>query len=129
MKNIRVFLTENFQFLELKFSIHLYRHVLVMCFQQGYNREALRGNSSEYQQGMVLNTPFIWTYSLFDTTWKDGFFFCLALYSKWKKNKKKLTHHIFVEAICLFFSDLCFSNIYPKNNTNDQKLALPMQFL
>ena len=30
MKNIRVFLSENFQFLEVKFSIHLNRHVFVM---------------------------------------------------------------------------------------------------
>ena len=30
MKNIRVFLSENFQFLEVKFSIHLYRRVFVM---------------------------------------------------------------------------------------------------
>ena len=30
MKNIRVFLTENFQFLEVKFSIYLNRHVFVM---------------------------------------------------------------------------------------------------
>ena len=30
MKNIRVFLSENFQFLEVKFSIYLNRHVLVM---------------------------------------------------------------------------------------------------
>ena len=30
MKNIRVFLSENFQFLEVKFSIYLNRQVLVM---------------------------------------------------------------------------------------------------
>ena len=30
MKNIRVFLPENFQFLEMKFSIYLNRHVFVM---------------------------------------------------------------------------------------------------
>ena len=30
MKNIRVFLPENFQFLEVKFSIYLNRHVFVM---------------------------------------------------------------------------------------------------
>ena len=30
MKNIRVFLSENFQFLEVKFSIYLNRHVFVM---------------------------------------------------------------------------------------------------
>ena len=30
MKNIRVFLSENFQFLEVKFSIHLNRRVFVM---------------------------------------------------------------------------------------------------
>ena len=30
MKNIRVFLSENFQFLEMKFSIYLNRHVFVM---------------------------------------------------------------------------------------------------
>ena len=30
MKNVRVFLSENFQFLELKFSIYLNRRVFVM---------------------------------------------------------------------------------------------------
>ena len=30
MKNIRVFLSENFQFLEMKFSIYLNRRVFVM---------------------------------------------------------------------------------------------------
>ena len=30
MKNIRVFLSVNFQFLEVKFSIYLNRHVFVM---------------------------------------------------------------------------------------------------
>ena len=30
MKNIRVFLCENFQFLEVKFSTYLYRRVFVM---------------------------------------------------------------------------------------------------
>ena len=30
MKNIRDFLSENFQFLEVKFSIYLNRHVFVM---------------------------------------------------------------------------------------------------
>ena len=30
MKNIRVFLSENFQFLEMEFSIYLNRHVFVM---------------------------------------------------------------------------------------------------
>ena len=32
MKNIRVFLSENFQFLEVKFSIYLNRRVFVMYF-------------------------------------------------------------------------------------------------
>ena len=31
MKNIRVFLSENFQFLEVKFSVYLNRRVFVMC--------------------------------------------------------------------------------------------------
>ena len=30
MKNIRVFLSENFQFLDMKFSIYLNRHFFVM---------------------------------------------------------------------------------------------------
>ena len=30
MKNIRVFLSENFQFLEVKLSVYLNRHVFVM---------------------------------------------------------------------------------------------------
>ena len=33
MKNIRVFLSENFQFLEVKFSIYLNRRVFVMIFR------------------------------------------------------------------------------------------------
>ena len=40
MKNIRVFLSENFQFLEVKFSIHLNRCVFVMqdtfCHVHGF---------------------------------------------------------------------------------------------
>ena len=31
MKNIKVFLSEKFQFLEVKFSIYLNRRVFVMC--------------------------------------------------------------------------------------------------
>ena len=31
MKNIRVFISENFQFLEVKFSIYLNRRVFIMC--------------------------------------------------------------------------------------------------
>ena len=33
MKNIRVFLSENFQFLEAKFSIYLNRRVFVMTYR------------------------------------------------------------------------------------------------
>ena len=33
MKNFSVFLSENFQFLEVKFSIYLNRRVFVMCKQ------------------------------------------------------------------------------------------------
>ena len=31
MKNIRIFLSENFHFLVVKFSVYLNRHVFVMC--------------------------------------------------------------------------------------------------
>ena len=34
MKNIRVFLSENFQFLEVKFSLYLNRRVFVMGFNE-----------------------------------------------------------------------------------------------
>ena len=37
MKNIRVFLSENFQFLEVKFCIYLNRHVFVMHAQYEMN--------------------------------------------------------------------------------------------
>ena len=33
MKNIRVFLSENYQFLEMKFSVYLKRRVFVMFYQ------------------------------------------------------------------------------------------------
>ena len=33
MKNIRIFVSENFQFLEVKVSIYLNRRVFVMCGQ------------------------------------------------------------------------------------------------
>ena len=36
MKNIRAFLPENFEFLEVKFSIYLNRLVFVMFFNQPY---------------------------------------------------------------------------------------------
>ena len=35
MKNIRVFLSENFQFLEVKFSIYFNRRVFVMNWKNG----------------------------------------------------------------------------------------------
>ena len=35
MKNIS-FLSENFKFLELKFSMYLNRHVFVMCYNFAY---------------------------------------------------------------------------------------------
>ena len=41
MKNIRVFLSENFQFLEVKFSIYLNRRVFVM---------RKRSDAAEYDQ-------------------------------------------------------------------------------
>ena len=34
MKNIRVFLSENFQFLEVKFSLYLNRRVFIMTVAQ-----------------------------------------------------------------------------------------------
>ena len=34
MKNIRIFLSENFQFLVVKFSVYLNKHVFVMVFLQ-----------------------------------------------------------------------------------------------
>ena len=61
MKNIRVFLSENFQFLEVKFSIYLNRHVFVM----GTNKETThikhilnhrRPNKEELQQKNRLGT-------------------------------------------------------------------------
>ena len=36
IKNIRNFLFENFQFLDVKFSIYLKRHVIVMGAQHSY---------------------------------------------------------------------------------------------
>ena len=38
MKNIRIFLSENFQFLEVKFSIYLNRRVFVMT-RNDYNKK------------------------------------------------------------------------------------------
>ena len=35
MKNIRVSLSENFQFLQVKFSMYLNRHVFVMALPHG----------------------------------------------------------------------------------------------
>ena len=43
MKNIRVFLSENFQFLEVQFSIYLNRRVFVMAGQTVYS-------TSKYQR-------------------------------------------------------------------------------
>ena len=43
MKNIRVFLPENFQFLEVKFSMSLNRHVFVM-----YPQHVLWKNTNPY---------------------------------------------------------------------------------
>ena len=38
MNNIKVFLSENFQFLEVKFSIYLNRRVFVMKIEDGARR-------------------------------------------------------------------------------------------
>ena len=50
MKNIRFFLSENFQFLEVKFSIHLNRRVFVMSFQDDLKLAA----KYEYRLGMCI---------------------------------------------------------------------------
>ena len=42
MKNIGIFLSENFQFLEMKFSIYLDRRVFVMIRKVCYNCECPR---------------------------------------------------------------------------------------
>ena len=55
MKNIRVFLSENFQFLEIKFSIYLNRRVFVMnegtsngvCLQNLWNQRNRRHTGIE----------------------------------------------------------------------------------
>ena len=52
MKNIRVFLSENFQFLEVKFSIYLNRRVFVMDAKLIISSFDKRGDSHEYPQGM-----------------------------------------------------------------------------
>ena len=54
MKNIRVFLTKNVQFLELKFSIYLYRRVFVMCFLSSVD---LSGISTECQTFQIQIRP------------------------------------------------------------------------
>ena len=41
MKNIRDFLSENFQFLEVKFSIYLNRHVFVMMVRWHFKRASV----------------------------------------------------------------------------------------
>ena len=41
MKNIRFFLSENFQFLEVKFSIYLHRHVFVMDVERTVGKKLL----------------------------------------------------------------------------------------
>ena len=46
MKNIRVFLSENFQFLEVKFSIYLNRRVFVMILVNLVVRVHCRKNCS-----------------------------------------------------------------------------------
>ena len=49
MKNIRVFLSENFQFLEVKFSIYLNRHVFVMESQSHHLALPKHGDHSARQ--------------------------------------------------------------------------------
>ena len=47
MKNIRVFLSENFQFLEVKFSIYLNRQVFVMFGKKQKLLTSTTGNVME----------------------------------------------------------------------------------
>ena len=54
MKNIRVFLSENFQILEVKFSIYLNRRVFVMMFACNCYYIILK-----YKSIMVYSSPFI----------------------------------------------------------------------
>ena len=61
-KNIRVFLSKNFQLLEVKFSIYLNRRVFVMLWKNVKKKhvaiqsylELCRGGSNEYPQSMFL---------------------------------------------------------------------------
>ena len=55
MKNIRVFLYENFQFLEVKFSIYLNRRVFVMY----------KDTNAAVEQNKVFNFIFSSTYLFF----------------------------------------------------------------
>ena len=48
MKNIRVFLSENFQFLVVKFSVYLNRHVFVMTLKSLSKTEAGEVQSFHY---------------------------------------------------------------------------------
>ena len=68
MKNIRVFVSENFQFLEVKFVIYLNRRVFVMawCLRVRYSR-----NSA------LCNTNLIMTY-LLERLLTDKRFYVLA---------------------------------------------------
>ena len=68
MKTIRVFLSENFQFLEVKFSIYLNRRVFVMWFVD-----------SSYTVKTIISLHYCALTSLGKT------FVYLAFYSKWKK--------------------------------------------
>ena len=50
MKNIRVFLSENFQFLEVKFSLYLNRHVFVMGLKSAFKK-------IYYKNELILGVP------------------------------------------------------------------------
>ena len=57
MKNIRVFLSEYFQFLEVKFSIHLNRRVFVMNIKKSKkNTEILRKYNNNGIQSSEMRT-------------------------------------------------------------------------
>ena len=63
MKNIRVFLSENFQFLEVKFSIYLNRRVFVMNTGGVMRRVTAIQSLSVHRQSVV---PTLWSMCPFE---------------------------------------------------------------
>ena len=79
MKNIRVFLTENFQFLEVKFSIYLNRRVFVMVRKFKVAKDVKFRPAENECTDAQSDLIFLWAHTL-EGTFSQIFSFCRLIW-------------------------------------------------